>query len=577
MSMTNDDIKAVTTKFAAHNASQHEGKAQPGSVIGKILAEYPELKPRVKEVMPIIQKTIKEVNSWTQEQQQEYVEKNNPELLEKKKIVEAEKVLPPLENVDKWPMVKTRFAPNPDGALHLGSAEPIIFCDEYAKMYEGHFIVRFEDTSAEVKPPILEMYDKILEDLEWLGVKVDEKYIQSDRIEIYYEYAVKVLAEGNAYVCNCEVGKFRELYMAKQACPCRELPPEEQLKRWNMMLDGTYEKGDAVVRIKTDLQDPNPAVRDWPALRISTAVHPRKGTQYRVWPLYNFSCGLDDHLMGVTHIIRGKEHDVNTTRQRWLQKHLGWQYPEIINVGRLGLEAGILSKSKMRAGIEEGTYSGWDDPRLGSLVALRKRGIQPETIRTTMLHVGPKPVNVSISWDNFASTNRKLIEKTSNRYGFIRDPVKLKVTGVKETVVAKLPVHPDYPDRGTRDYTFAPENGCVNLVIPGADADKVSRGMLVRLMGIANVRVTEKGGEITAEYHSLDHLVAREENAPFVNWLPEGVGVPAKVVMSDATVAEGVAEASVLKMKPDDMFQFERFGYCRVEASDPFKAYYTHK
>ena len=100
MSMTNDDIKAVTTKFAAHNASQHDGKAQPGSVIGKILAEYPELKPRVKEVMPIIQKTIKEVNSWTQEQQQEYVEKNNPELLEKKKIVEAEKVLPPLENVD---------------------------------------------------------------------------------------------------------------------------------------------------------------------------------------------------------------------------------------------------------------------------------------------------------------------------------------------------------------------------------------------------------------------------------------------------------------------------------------------
>ena len=186
--------------------------------------------------------------------------------------------------------------------------------------------------------------------------------------------------------------------MAKQACPCRELPPEEQLKRWNMMLDGSYKKGEAVVRIKTDLQDPNPAVRDWPALRISTTAHPRQGTKYRVWPLYNFSCGLDDHLMGVSHIIRGKEHDVNTIRQRWLQKHLGWNYPEIINVGRLGLEVGILSKSKMRVGIEDGTYNGWDDPRLGSLVALRKRGIQPETIRATMLHVGPKPVNVSISW-----------------------------------------------------------------------------------------------------------------------------------------------------------------------------------
>ena len=231
----------------------------------------------------------------------------------------------------------------------------------------------------------------------------------------------------------------------------------------------------------------------------------------------------------------------------------------------------------MRAGIEEGTYTGWDDPRLGSLVALRKRGIQPETIRATMLHVGPKPVNVSISWDNFASTNRKLIEKTSNRYGFIRDPVKLKVTGVKETIVAKLPVHPDYPDRGTRDYPLEPKNGDVSLMIPGADADKVSEGMLVRLMGIANVRVTVKGDEITVEYHSLDHHIAREENAPFVNWLPDGVGVPAKVVMSDASVAEGIAEASVEKMKPDDMFQFERFGYCRVEESKPFKAYYSHK
>ena len=575
--MSNDDINAATKKFAAHNASQHDGKAQSGSVIGKILAEFPELKPRVKDVIPLINKIISEVNSWTQEQQQEYVEKNHPELLERVKVEEAPKTLPPLENVDSWPMVKTRFAPNPDGALHLGSAEPIIFCDEYAKMYDGHFILRYEDTSAEVKPPIPEMYDKILDDLEWLGVKVDEKFIQSDRIDIYYEYAEKVLADGNAYVCVCDVGEFRELYMAKQACPCRELHPEEQLKRWNMMLDGSYKKGEAVVRIKTDLQDPNPAVRDWPALRISTAVHPRQGTKYRVWPLYNFSCGLDDHLMGVSHIIRGKEHDVNTTRQRWLQKHLGWDYPEIINVGRLGLEVGILSKSKMRVGIEDGSYTGWDDPRLGSLMALRKRGIQPDTIRITMIHVGPKPVNVSISWDNFASTNRKIIEPRSNRYSFVQDPVKLRVNGVKEIIVAKLPVHPDYPERGTRNFALAPTNGIMELWVSSNDVKKMEKGKLIRLMGIANIRVTEKGDGVVAEYDSLDYQVARQEKAPFINWLPlEGV-VEARVVMPDASTATGLAEESVHGLKTDEMFQFERFGYCRVEASKPFEAYYTHK
>ena len=575
--MSNDDINQATKKFAAHNASQHDGKAQQGSVIGKILAEFPELKPRVKEVIPIINEIIGEVNSWTQEQQQDYVEKNHPELLERVKVEEVPKTLPPLENIDKWPMVKTRFAPNPDGALHLGSAEPIIFCDEYAKMYDGHFILRYEDTSAEVKPPIPEMYDKILEDLEWLGVKVDEKYIQSDRIEIYYEYAEKILAEGNAYVCVCDVAEFRELYMAKQACTCRELPPEEQLKRWNMMLDGSYKKREAVVRIKTDLQDPNPAVRDWPALRISTTAHPRQGTKYRVWPLYNFSCGLDDHLMGVSHIIRGKEHDVNTIRQRWLQKHLGWNYPEIINVGRLGLEVGILSKSKMRVGIEDGSYTGWDDPRLGSLMALRKRGIQPATIRTTMIHVGPKPVNVSISWDNFASTNRKIIESWSNRYSFVQDPVKLKVIGVNVLLVAKLPVHPDYPERGTRDFALAPKDGVIELWVSSNDVKKMEKGKLVRLMGVANIRVTVKGDEVEAEYDSLDYQVARTENVPFINWLPLDGVVEARVVMPDASTATGLTEESVHGLKMDEMFQFERFGYCRVESSEPFEAYFTHK
>jgi len=577
VSMTNDDIIDAAKKHAAYNASQHGGKAQSGSVIGKMLAEYPELKPRVKKVIPVINQGIKEINSWTQEQQQKYVEENYPEILETKKVEEVPKTLPPLENVEKWKIVKTRFAPNPDGALHLGSAEPIVFCDEYAKMYDGHFVLRYEDTSAEVKPPIPEMYDAILEDLDWLGVKVDEKYIQSDRIEIYYKYAEKVLRDGNAYVCTCDVETFRELYMAKKACPCRDKSPEEHLKRWKMMLDGTYNQGEAVVRIKTDLNDPNPAVRDWPALRISEAWHPRQGNKYRVWPLYNFSCGLDDVLMGVSHIIRGKEHDHNTIRQRWLQKHLGWQYPEIINVGRLGLEEVILSKSKMRAGIEDGTYSGWDDPRLGTLKALRKRGIQPQAIRNIMIHIGPKPVNVSISWDNLAAENRQIIENNSNRYSFVQNPIKLNVKNVEKTITAELPVHPDNPERGNRTHVLEPSEGVICLNLSKNDLDKIKKDKLVRLMGIANIKITSIGDEIESEYHSEDYQIARDENAPFLNWLPYGEGVEAKVVMSDASEAIGLAEESVQDLEPDDMFQFERFGYCRVESNKPFTAYFTHK
>jgi glutamyl-tRNA synthetase len=575
--MSLDEIYQIAIKYATQNAVQYEGKANSGSVLGKILAENLELKKRVKEIIPTINAAIEEVNSWKLEEQQFFLKEKWPEMLEKKKVEEEKKTLPPLENIEKWPLIKTRFAPNPDGALHLGSAEPIIFCDEYAKMYDGHFILRFEDTSAEIKPPILEMYDAIVEDLDWLGVKIDEKYIQSDRIEIYYEYAVKLLKEGNAYVCICETEKFRELYRASKACPCRNLPPKTQLARWYQMLNGTYKKGDAVVRIKTDLMDPNPAIRDWPALRISEVEHPRQGKKYRVWPLYNFSCGLDDHLLGVSHIIRGKEHDVNTTRQRWLMKHLGWNFPEVINVGRLGLEAGILSKTKMRIGIDDGTYIGWDDPRLGTLRALRKRGLQPEAIREIMIQVGPKPVNAIISWDNIAAVNRKLVEFKSNRFFFVKDPLKLKVTGIPDLMKASLFLHPEDKERGTRNYKILPVNGKFEFIVSRDDLRKLKIGNLVRLIGLFNIKVTKSTEVlITAEYNSKDYKIAREVGAPFIHWLPVSEKLEAKIVMPDASVSTGIIEKDCLSLNVDDVFQFERFGFCRVDSVNPFVAYYTH-
>jgi glutamyl-tRNA synthetase len=474
-------------------------------------------------------------------------------------------------------MIKTRFAPNPDGALHLGSSEPIIFCDEYAKMYKGHFILRYEDTSSEVKPPIPEMYNAIQRDIEWLGVKIDEKYIQSDRLEIYYTYAEQLLREGNAYVCSCNPEEFRDLYMAMKACPCRDLDPETQLKRWFMMLDGTYQKGDAVVRIKTDLTHPNPAVRDWPALRISDVEHPRQGKRYKVWPLYNFSCGVDDHLMGVSHVIRGKEHDVNSIRQSWLQRHFGWRSPTVINVGRVGLEDSILSKSRMRAGIEDGTYWGWDDPRLGTLIALRRRGIRPETIRSLMIHIGPKPINVMISWDNLAAENRKIIEPISNRYYFIEDPIQLTVREIPTNLEAKLPLHPDHPERGTRNYRITPEAGEYSFVLSKSDAEALKVDDMIRLMGLMNIEITEVGNIVSGRYHSKDYMIAREAQSPFIHWLPKNSGINCEVVMPDARIALGLVEEYCKDLHVDEMIQFERFGFCRVDHLNPFVAYYSHK
>jgi glutamyl-tRNA synthetase len=572
-----EDLKITATKFALQNAVQHDGKARLETIIGRIIAEHPQIKPQIKTIIPIINKVLQEVNSWDPEKQKKILMEKWPNLYKKKKIREEKKTLPPLENVENWSIIKTRFAPNPDGALHLGSAEPIIFCDEYAKMHNGHFILRYEDTSTEVKPPLLEMYDAIIRDLEWLGVKIDEKYIQSDRLPIYYKYAKELLRKCKAYVCICERKKFRELYMNSSACPCRDLSNKYQLERWEKMLDGTYKKGEAVVRIKTDLNDPNPAVRDWPALRISDVEHPRQGNKYRVWPLYNFSCGLDDHLMGVSHIIRGKEHDVNTTRQRWLQKHLEWKFPEIINVGRLSLDAGILSKSKIRAGIEAGIYSGWEDPRLGTLSALRKRGLQPETIRDIMIQVGPKPINASISWENIAAINRKYVEWKADRYFFINDPSILIVTKVSKTLNAHLPLHPDDKQRGTRDYILTPKKGVIKLHISSDDLIKLKKDSMVRLMGLMNIKITNiSQKEIRSIYHSDDHKIAREHEAPFLHWLPHKEDTIGQIIMPDATLVNGIIEKKCLELKEDQIIQFERFGFCRVDSLDPWVAYFSH-
>jgi glutamyl-tRNA synthetase len=194
-----------------------------------------------------------------------------------------------------------------------------------------------------------------------------------------------------------------------------------------------------------------------------------------------------------------------------------------------------------------------------------------------MLHIGPKPVNVSISWDNFAAENRQIIEPISNRYSFVENPVLLTVKDVKKNITARLPKHPDHPDRGDRVHVLEPINGKIQLNLSRNDLDIVEENILVRLMGLSNIKIIKVGNEITAEHHSEDYQIARDENAPFLNWLPYRTGVEAKVVMPDASYAEGLAEESVQKMKPNTMFQFERFGYCRVDQNTPFIAYFSHK
>ena len=391
---------------ALQNALEYEGKAAVGSVIGRVMAMRDELKQHGKSVTRLVATEVNNANEVANgaglEAIRSILEEEAPHLLEKREVKARREGLTPLNNATKGKVV-LRFAPNPNGPLSFGHARGLVINSTYREMYDGEFILRFDDTDTKVKPPMLEAYERIQEETTWLtGRSPDRVVIASDRIETYYEHASTMLEQGYGYVCRCSAEDFKEHRIAKTNCPCRTQSVQDNTTLWNMMLNGKYKPGDAVVRVKTDMTLKNPALRDWPALRIQdTAQHPHPrpeiGSKYTVWPLLDFQSAVEDHLQGVTHIIRGKDLMDSTRKQTLLYEHFGWTYPETLYWGRVKVhEWGGFSTSQMRSDIEGGRYTGWDDPRLPTLQALRMRGTQAEALRSFWLELGITQKDISV-------------------------------------------------------------------------------------------------------------------------------------------------------------------------------------
>jgi glutamyl-tRNA synthetase len=574
-----DEIREIIRKHSLINATSHEGEANVGVVLGRVLGERAELRKKAKELKEFVSTIVFEINQLTIEEQMSLLTEKWPDSIQvtKKK---QQKTLPPLKNVKNFKKIVTRFSPNPDCALHLGSVRAIVLSHDYAKMYNGDFILRFEDTDPRLKKSSLEFYDMIRDDLRWLKCEWNSEYIQSDRIQIYYEHARKLLEIDGAYVCTCKPEKFREKIFAKKNCECRTLSTIDNLSRWDKMLDSGYQEGEAVVRIKTEIDHPNPAIRDWPALRIidmKKTPHPRTGEKYSVWPLYNFSAGIDDHLLGITHIIRGKEHLTNTDRQLYLYKHLSWTYPETIHYGRLKVEGTTLSKSKIMIMINEKTVDGLDDPRLATLVALRRRGITPDALRTIAYEVGPRPVDATLSWENIFAVNRKIIDPTSNRYFFIDDPIELIIKGVNEPQIANPLLNPNDKSKGFRTLKIIPKNNSVKLLISKKDHEICTKGH-TRLIGLFNIEYTSSDEKtVYTKFYSKDHNEARKLNTPLIHWLPLEGNIKSEIIMPDAKRLSGLVEP-MFDEKTNNTIQLVRFGFVRIDhIEDEFvRFYYSH-
>ena len=571
MSLDQKDLDEIE-KFALQNAVKYESVPQGKAVMGKIMGICPHLRGRSAEVSEAIAGIIEKMSEGNPEIWQARLAELAPELLEDlhtKK--EPEKGLKPLIGAEDGKVVM-RFAPNPNGPPTLGSSRGMIVNSEYVKKYHGKFILRFDDTDPDTKRPMPEAYDWYVDDFKWLGVTADQTVIASDRLEIYYDIARELIRMGKAYVCFCEGETFKKLKDEKKACPHRDTSPEENLAHWEKMVSGGYEERQAVLRIKTDIMHKDPAMRDWGAFRILKKGHPRPevGTKYCAWPLLDFEGAVEDHLLGTTHIIRGKDLQDSGKRQQYIYDYLGWTYPITLHWGRVRIEEfGKLSTSGIRAAIENGTYTGWDDPRLPTIRAIRRRGIQAEALKKFMSEMGVSETDVSVSMESLYAENRKFVDPTAHRYFFVWDQVEATVSGLEDTV-AKAPLHPS-------DITV-----CREIPVKGGkvcvcaeDVAALKEGDLVRLKDLCNGEVTSVSPlQIRYIDNSLDTM--KKMKLRIIHWAPvDGLSVKVRGPVKDF---EGIGEAGIAS-EYDKVVQFERFGFCRIDSVDGNNvvAYFAHK
>jgi glutamyl-tRNA synthetase len=548
--------KKIILKYTLLNAVQHDGKANVQVVLGKILSEKPELKNKIKDLISDIQKTVKDVNSWNKEKQENEMKKLGF-TVEKK--VKEKKELPDLPDA-KIGKVITAFPPEPSKFIHLGHAKAALVNYLYAKKYKGKFIVRFEDTNPlSVKK---EYYDAFIDGLKWLEINWDKLDYTSNHIQKFYDVTERLIKENKAYVCVCQQDEIKKNRKLMVKCKCRKNSVQKNLELWKKMLTN-FKEGEASVRIKISMNHKNAAMRDPSIMRVIDYPHVRIGSKYRVWPMYDFATSLMDGWEGVTHRVRSKEFEMRRELQQFIQKTVGLKITYITEMARFNLEGVPSSGRQIREMIQNKELTGWDDPRLTTLIALKRRGFDPEGIKEFLISTGVTKTESMLTWDVLESFNRSIIDPKCNRYFAVFDSVEIKITDAPDIKKMSVHLHPDFPKRGFREI---PVN-LNKIYISKDDFDKL-KGKEVRLIGLFNVKLDKQARFASKEV---------EMKMPKIQWVSEE-NVPIKIVMNNGSLKQCIAEPEIKKLKADDRIQLVRIGFTRIDHVKPeIILYFTHK
>ena len=568
-----DDLKKEIRKIALQNAVEHDGKTKDKVVLSKSLGTIPELKNNVKDVIPEIASIVSQINGMSIEEQKTEIQNNFPEILDVKENVKEERVgLPPLEGAEQGKVV-TRFTPAPNGYPHIGHAKAAIISEEYAKMYGGKLVLRYDDTNPE--DTRLEYWAAIKVGLDWLGIEFDEIKNTSDDIGLFYDKCVEMIKKNYAYVCTCKRDTISKNRKEMVSCECSMGDVKQNEERWERMFK-KYKPGEAVVRFRGDMESKNTVMRDPVLFRINDARHARLAEEHRVWPSYDIAVAVEDSTDGITHALRSKEYELRNELYHAILDALDMRHPKMLEFSRLEFKGMPVSKRILRPLIDEGKVSSYDDPRLPTLAALERRGITPEAIRKFTLSLSLTKADTLAPFDSLEAFNRKIVDENSIRLFMVKDPTTLTIRNLPNSTV-ELPNHPSNK-MGTRKVTVED-----SVFLSSEDVEGLKTGDQLRLMGLGNVKITSVNSEITGEFTGDE----RDVNFMKLQWVSQKnahelkILIPQRLFVDDKFNEESLEKINVyvephyLELRNGEEIQFVRFGYCRKDSSK--QAIFTHK
>jgi glutamyl-tRNA synthetase len=541
--MKKKDLSNEIYAYALENSLAF-GETKPQIILPKLF-QHGLKKTDIQLIMPKINEIVKKVNKLSKKEKSQVLGRYQRYLKEKPV---QEHGLKPLPNLKGKPVF--RLAPFPSGSMHIGNTRTYLLNALYAEKYKGTTKLVIDDTiGSDEKGIVKEAYDLIPKAFDYLNVKYKKPIIyKSDRLETYYKYAKQIIRKNKAYVCACSQEELRENRIKMKECSCRQFPVKMQLARWKEMFKAS--QGSFVLRIKTSMQHKNPAFRDRVLFRISEKSHPRTKKKYRVWPLLEFSWAIDDHLLKITHIIRGKDLMIEGEMQKYIWDIFKWKHPEMIYSGLIKLEGigGKLGKSKSQKEVASGEYLGWHDPRTWSVQSLQNRGILPEAIREFVEKIGISQKDITIPIDDLYAINRRLLDSKSNRYFFVENPVEVEVENQPKENEIQIKIHPDKKELKTVQLRN-------NIFISLKDFNDF-KNKEVRLMHLYNIKLDKKSKFKSKENKDIQKI----------HWVSKSLKT--KVLMPSGAYSIGLAESGINKLKKGETIQFERFGFCKFHNYD---------